>query len=236
MVQIIGGAIVDNLSSTNAYSHIEDALIDMTDQLNNSSLTSETYTDFATSYTVQTAPGSYSLNEEVDYIRDALQELYNQNIAFDGDCFIIPDGQERWGYGLGNISYSPSGSSTRIYGGRVLHTPSQNFTADPPVVFKNMCMHEAAHCFDAEHYHGEFETQYGINRDASPMITCYGQDTSGRPDTCVEGGDTPPYDIEMECGSNYVGNSWYGTCSDSQRHSTTMSTCTIRQIDIAAPL
>lgn len=84
---------------------------------------------------------------EVEYIEEVLRELYREGVAIDGDAWIIGDSFESYGYGHGGVSISPWGS--KIYGGRVLHTPSNLSVGDPVRVYKNRpCLDARERCSD----------------------------------------------------------------------------------------
>lgn len=232
MAQWLCGVVHNGKSSTNAQSQMDNALDSMRDQLNNNT-NQEFSTVVPSSYNVTVDPGFLG---EIEFIERCLEELWNDNIAVDGDVWVIADGVSRFGYGHGGISWSPDGSSAEIRGGRALHTPSEISVGDHPDVFKNVLIQESGHCLDTWHKHGRFLTDInGVNFDCSPMLTCYGQTESGNPDTCQEGGDTPPESWEMNCGGNYVGSSWEGGCGSYKRHHITMTQCAMDQMANAAP-
>lgn len=231
MSQWLCTTIRDEMSNTSARSDVQTGTTHMRDQLNHDSNVSTTFEQYDSSYDV-----TVDTSDEIQYIKDALQELYNNGETVDGDAWIIVDGADTWGYGRGGVKYTTDDGAQTLWGARVFHTPSQLSANDPVQTFYNLTIHELAHCFKADHEDGSYDDRDTNNaRNATPMATAYTYDDDDSVDTCWEGGGTIP--STFDCGpDNRKVESWCGNCGDTCVHQVGMTSCTRSTIDSFSPL
>ena len=238
-------AIENDMGFTNAYSHIKYAIQDMVDQLNNRTSNSFNYYGVESPLDVDMAEYGDDAEAEKQYIRDCLEELYNENHAIDGDAWVIADGAEVWGYGRGGIEYKPD-SSTTIYGARAFHTPSQTAVADPLEFYHNLAMHEMGHNLTADHNKGDY-TEYWDGsewriKDVTPMASIYVYTSDDHNDSCWENGKGKSHAPDSLCNgrenktmSIKFCNHW--TCEAVCRHDTLrLASCAVDDIEDSTPL
>lgn len=232
--QYLCTAINDNLGNTTAAADISEGTEHMREQLNNVSSVSTSFGQFDSNHQV-TEPTE---GDEIQYVKDCLQELYEAGQTIDGDAWIIADGADfdLWGYGRAIGRYVTDDGQQELWGARVIHTPSQLAVPDPIDTFYNLTIHELSHLFTVDHIDGSYSRKDNLARLASPMATAYTYDNDDEPDSCYEGSATPP--DNFNCGpENRIQENWCDAgCADACRHQVGMTDCTLDIIDNNAPL
>ena len=256
-LQRILSVVQGEISGSNALSDLEQAVGDMTSQLNQDpNIDTEFATYSPSPNVVSTKPADFSSEET--YLENVLEELDGAGVILDGDLVIIADSGafgdgigDQFGYGYGGATWSPSGSDATYTGSRVLHTPSQIGVGDPVETFYNLAIHEVAHGLssngdaDKDHEDGEYQITGGpdgqtVSLDVSPLATAYtyvnevGGILGPNVDTDWQGGSDVP---ESFCNfDNFIGEEWCGGEADPCRHTTEMSSCIKSKIDDGTPL
>ena len=248
--QWLNGVVHKNIDGTAERDRVDTSMENVASQLNNYSGATNTYGAYTPAdhnWSSRPANGPSDGASEWEYLKsfayDVAQAHRNGDIyVIDGDVWDIMDGFDLdYGYGgyRAGVDVDLSGDGNRnstIYVGRAA-AMGHSSSSDPNRVTNSMLIQEAAHCFGAEHAHGGYDYSTYIS-NVTPMATAYVRAVDGNEsDTCLAGGSTAP-DSFWRCAGedNKTDRSYCGFCSDWCRHTTSMTDCTMENIDSSAPL
>lgn len=193
-------------------------------------------TEFATYHSDYMPQADASIfGSEKEFLRECVEQLWNEDSVCDGDSWVVVDGAWHHGYGRGGITCHPdSDNDITIVAARAFYAPGFPFTPEPVETFQNLAIHETLHNFDVRHKHGSYRSEENLF-DVTPIATCYSYNSSNQVDTRFAGTGEQPSEF-CDGVSNRQNGDWCDSCKHPCRWCDDVTSCAKQRVEEYSPL